>query len=482
MQQAEVFTQTDNIGVSVIDTSVITTYVDIATQTDIDAEVPQPKSEETTAKKDEGDIKRAPIASRRHKTFPLVKNKCRDDCRACSEPVITSSGSKFRKKSRVKWEGVDQIIQTDDLKPAGPKPEDETQDVAKSSSPSTEERLSSPKLCTKCANEAPRDPESDPEHSSRPGLCHTCTSRSSLTCQQCFPSTQAPATISPMHACPWNVPDQESRRSTIDVVSPRSAPCPEERVKPPTIDQPVQEVAKSDEVPDEIFMPIEIDVVYTDQPPIPDPMKRPSLPRLKLKQPQSPPERAQYSASSRSKSLPQAPQPPVVVNLPIQLPDVVSNSSLDTIVLKPGKITDKQVFKGLHVATAAACDEDVDKWIEEITGCGVRKFLADLSRFEGLGVNTLADVARRAARQRREKVRAWEVVREARVAQKEANAFSGGTGGNLGESCVDGGEQANWMVGEMGIMASDGVEEELVCRVVHAWDCQESEGDGRAGC
>jgi hypothetical protein len=229
-------------------------------------------------------------------------------------------------------------------------------------------------------------------------------------------------------------------------------------------------------------MPIEIDVVYTDQPPIPDPMKRPSLPRLKLKQSQSPPKRAQYSTSSRSKSLPQAPQPPVVVKPPTQLPDVVSNPSLDSIALKPGKITDKQVFKGLHVATAAACDEDVDKWIEEITGCGVRKFLADLSRFEGLGVNTLADVARRAARQRREKVRAWEVVREARVAQKEADVFSGGTGGNLGESCVDRGEQVNWVVGEMGIVASDGVEEELVCRVVHARGCQESEGDGRAGC
>jgi hypothetical protein len=205
----------------------------MATQTDVDSEAPQTKSKETAAKKGEGGIKRAPIASGRNKTFPLVKNKCRDDCRACSEPVISSSGSKFRKQSRVKWEGVDQIIQTDDLEPAGPKMEDET------SSPSTEERLPSPKLYTKCANEAPRDPESAPEYSSRPGLCHTCTSRSSLTCQQCFPSTPAPATISPMHTCPWNVPDQESRRSTIDLVSPRSAPCPEGLVKPPAVDLPV---------------------------------------------------------------------------------------------------------------------------------------------------------------------------------------------------------------------------------------------------
>jgi hypothetical protein len=78
-------------------------------------------------------------------------------------------------------------------------------------------------------------------------------------------------------------------------------------------------------------------------------------------------------------------------------------------------ITDKQVFKGLHVATAAACDEAVDKWIEEITGYGVRKLLADLSRFEGLGMNTLADVAKRAAKQRRGEVRDWETVREVRL-------------------------------------------------------------------
>ena len=64
------------------------------------------------------------------------------------------------------------------------------------------------------------------------------------------------------------------------------------------------------------------------------------------------------------------------------------------------------------MATAAACDEDVDKWIEEITGTRVRRFLADLSAFDGLGFNTLAGVARRAARQRRGEVRAWERVRE----------------------------------------------------------------------
>jgi len=79
------------------------------------------------------------------------------------------------------------------------------------------------------------------------------------------------------------------------------------------------------------------------------------------------------------------------------------------------KISDRAVFRGLHVATAAACDEDVDKWIEEITGTGVRRFLADLNAFEGLGFNTLAAVARRAAKQRRDQVKAWERIREQRL-------------------------------------------------------------------
>jgi hypothetical protein len=222
----------------------------------------------------------------------------------------------------------------------------------------------------------------------------------------------------------------------------------------------------------------EIAVKYANQLPIPDPVKRPSLSRLKLKQPQSPTQRVQCSTSSRSKAPPQALQLPAVVDAPIQLSDPISNSSLDTLVLKPGKITDKQVFKGLHVATAAACDEDMDKLIEKITGCGVRKFLADLSRFEGLGVNTLADVARRAMRQRREKVRAWEIVREARVAQWEADAFSGSSGGNTEGNCTEDGK-VNWVVGEMGVVASDAVEEELVCKVVHARNCKGSEGGRR---
>ncbi|KAM3074421.1 hypothetical protein ACMFMG_002775 [Clarireedia jacksonii] len=62
----------------------------------------------------------------------------------------------------------------------------------------------------------------------------------------------------------------------------------------------------------------------------------------------------------------------------------------------------RKLFKGLRVATAAACEEGVDKFLEDITGVGVRRLLMDLSRLDGLGINGLAEVARRTGRKRRE--------------------------------------------------------------------------------
>jgi hypothetical protein len=446
---------------------------------------------------------RAAFASRHDKTFPLVKNKSKDECRVALEPLVTPSATKSRKQSRMKWEGVGKLIQTDAVGPTKSSPEDETKDKAKLSVPRKEKKLLSPQFCSKCADELKpttfatelelhAETEQTPESSPRPGLRHTCTSCASPICQQCFPSRKASAISSPLYTCLWAVPDQESRRSTRNTLYVGPSPYPEDPDEPqelvglPTIDHGVEVVAKDRELSKERSVSIEgvkeIAMDYTNQTPIPDPMKWPSLSNLKLKQSQSRPKHAQFSTSSRAKPLPQISQPSTIINQPIQLADLTSNSSLDTLVVRPGKITDKQVYKGLHVATAAACDEDVDKWIEEITGYGIRKFLADLSCFEGLGVNTLADVARRAARQRKEKLRAWEIGREARVPQKASDTFSGASVGDLGETCVGGGEQVDWVVGEMSVVASDGVEEKLVCKIVHARDCLRSEGGGRAGC
>ncbi len=66
-------------------------------------------------------------------------------------------------------------------------------------------------------------------------------------------------------------------------------------------------------------------------------------------------------------------------------------------------IRDKDVFKGLQIALAAACNKDLDLWIMKMSGCQVRRFLANLRAFEGLGVNTLADQAKRTAKRRQER-------------------------------------------------------------------------------
>lgn len=59
---------------------------------------------------------------------------------------------------------------------------------------------------------------------------------------------------------------------------------------------------------------------------------------------------------------------------PIPIPEPIQRSS--------APITDKGIFRGLRVATAAACDEEVDEWVTEITGYGVRQFLGELGQFD----------------------------------------------------------------------------------------------------
>jgi hypothetical protein len=438
-QQAEMRTRAGDIELAIVDTGFSTKYADMATQTDLDA------VSHHLRVKDIVKITRAPILGARYKTFPLVRSKCKDDCKAAS-------------------------------KPPQPQPKDVDQNRIESITakqlPPLPLEVTSPKLCIKCAKDLkPKTPDSETnapqgEPKAKPDI--------------------EPSSQSGLHTCPWNILDQISG-PLEDIIPIEADPNPEEPEEDPgptSNDHAEEEVIQKDKNSDESSAAArvvkDINVEYTNQLPVADPMKRPSLPRLNVKSSttyQPPYQRAQYATSSRSKSLPQASQPTMLVNLPTQLPDHPSASSLSTLGLRPSKVTDKQVFKGLHVATAAACDEDVDKWIEEITGCGVRNFLADLSRFEGLGVNTLADVARRAARQRRKTVRAWEVVREARVAQVDGQAGAKGPG----EKDMGTEEQMNWVIGEMGAIASDGVEE-LGCRVVHCRDCKGSDKGRRHEC
>ncbi|TGO41649.1 hypothetical protein BHYA_0018g00200 [Botrytis hyacinthi] len=87
----------------------------------------------------------------------------------------------------------------------------------------------------------------------------------------------------------------------------------------------------------------------------------------------------------------------------------------------------KKLFKGLRVATAAACEEGVDKFIEEITGYKVRKLLMDISALDGLGVNTLAHVARQTAQRRRGDLRRLQMTKITKEEARERN-FERGLG------------------------------------------------------
>jgi len=152
---------------------------------------------------------------------------------------------------------------------------------------------------------------------------------------------------------------------------------------------------------------------YAQLPPLIDPIKKPTPPRLRLR----PPTTHHTPKQERAKPVP-------VIATATQSETASSTQPRDS-----SRISNGAVFRGLHVATAAACDEDIAKWIEEITGTGIRKFLADLSAFDGLGVSTLAGVGRRAAKQRRDEVMAWERAREKRMLEREV--------GDWWEDCED---------------------------------------------
>lgn len=147
----------------------------------------------------------------------------------------------------------------------------------------------------------------------------------------------------------------------------------------------------------------------SDGRPLPEPVKKHPVPRLRPHQisPTYPPSKVKDTKSTL---------PPIPTILDSYLPSGSATTCVTDCHTPIGStFSDKDVFRGLHVATAAACDEDVDKWIEEIMGSGVRRFLADLSAFDGLGINALSTVAKRAAKQRRNQVRAWEKIREKKL-------------------------------------------------------------------
>ena len=390
---------------------------------------------------------RAPITSGRRKTFPFKASRCSGDCR---QVPIETTASMISPRLQAPRRNKDQVTQTDDFgrikrllqdekkgqdlreitfdstiknddgtlstSPVGPQnagpfqaspilrsPRRECEDgkddmiLDDNSSASTIRAPTRPAplplKCSKCGGEFDaslsveaeihpgNSPALEAESALRGGRQHICTS---VTALQCAPPK--------LELSPTNLPvDSESQQPTTNIRVDKAATKIESLPK-------LEEQAAAD-----------LTAESAQSLPVPDPVKRLVYPRYST--------RPKHTCSRKKRSAP-------LLELPLIFDTATSNMpASDTSTTcasmqscgSDAPTSDKRVFKGLHVATAAAGDEDVDKWIEEIIGTSPRKFLADLSVFEGLGVITLAGVAKRAARHRRNEVRGWERVRERRL-------------------------------------------------------------------
>lgn len=263
------------------------------------------------------------------------------------------------------------------------------------------------------------EPEPKPEIESqsphRAKLSHTCTARSSLECQQCPPLV--PAAPALQREVPLTSFTRSPQRASCQPSNCRDSPA-RTTDWAATLEADLEEIIKGYHSPEERLMQRQViqDTMdeCAEESPAPDPVKRLSLPKLRLRPPLT-----TAAAPRQIRHKPAAPLPSAPMFLDTVLHQSETMTTSSSLTRDDSGISDRAVFRGLHVATAAACDEDVAKWIEEITGTGIRRFLADLSAFDGLGFNTLAGVARRAAKQRRGEVLAWERVREQRLQDRE---------------------------------------------------------------
>jgi hypothetical protein len=68
-------------------------------------------------------------------------------------------------------------------------------------------------------------------------------------------------------------------------------------------------------------------------------------------------------------------------------------------------VQDRDVLRGLHIAAAAACREDLDGLVYSKTGVQIRRFLAELMAFESLGYAQIDEHPRQRAKRRRSQMR-----------------------------------------------------------------------------
>ncbi|KAF5622732.1 hypothetical protein F25303_11973 [Fusarium sp. NRRL 25303] len=79
-------------------------------------------------------------------------------------------------------------------------------------------------------------------------------------------------------------------------------------------------------------------------------------------------------------------------------------------------VLDRDVLRGLHIASSAACNEQIDSFIHEKTGLHIRQFLADLMPLESLGNEPVRESKEKRSRRRRADIR--EVKRRVRKSRQ----------------------------------------------------------------
>jgi hypothetical protein len=119
----------------------------------------------------------------------------------------------------------------------------------------------------------------------------------------------------------------------------------------------------------------------------------------------------QYFEPSRSHH-PEGRQIGPEVGLPVSIPGRTSSmrdrrhidTQKDNYELNDD-VQDRDVLRGLHIAAAAACSEDLDGLVYSKTGVQIRRFLAELMAFESLGYAQIDEHPRQRAKRRRSQMR-----------------------------------------------------------------------------
>jgi len=220
---------------------------------------------------------------------------------------------------------------------------------------------------------------------------HKCTSPSLVNCTQCTPNRA----VSSMRAF---IEDAIPRQSSLREVSTGSA----------YHDVPAEAYPRAED---------RAMTALLASSPAADPMKKhsPPPPSSIASTPIRKPSRPRCKSRRRRVSKPRLPSYPTLPSLS-SLSTFTTTSTLDSSHTSSSSTT--HIFLGLHVASAAACDPDVDRFIKDVTGLEVRRFLTQLSAFEGAGIEALRKVARRAGREERRSVRGWDRARQQRMRKR----------------------------------------------------------------